>query len=231
MYNIYIIINRKNGNKYLGFNTLPINKIWKDILEKYQYENTTLYSTMNHVGIDNFTIKIIEEYYGKDINERMEYWISKYQPEYNTDVVEYNKREVIRKKKYNKDWSKKRRPKTIKQKNIIKCRNVETGKLKSLHGWKEVSEYGNLANIKRAIKNNTIAYGHYWWIHKKVDIRRPVYGINKDGDKTKVFESITAGMRAFGEEDKGKGICTSIKWGNYWRGYKWYYSDPLDSLD
>ena len=38
-------------------------------------------------------------------------------------------------------------------------------------------------------------------------------------------------MRAFGEEDKGKGICTSIKWGNYWRGYKWYYSDPLDSLD
>ena len=226
MINIYIIINRKNGNKYLGFDTLPINKIWKNILEKYQYENTTLYSTMQHTGIDNFTIKIVEEYYGKDIDNRMEYWIEKYKPEYNSDVREWDGRKIDRKKKYNKDWSKKRRPKTIRSKNIIKCRNVETGKLKTLHGWDEVESFcnGYRANILQAMKRNGTAYGYKWWFVDRIDNKRPVYGINRDGDRTKVFESVVAGMRAFNEEDKGKGICTSIKWGNYWRGYKWYYA-------
>ena len=226
MINIYIIINRKNGNKYLGFDTLPINKIWKEILEKYQYENTTLYSTMQHTGIDNFTIKIVEEYYGKDIDNRMEYWIEKYKPEYNSDVREWDGRKIDRKKKYNKDWSKKRRPKTIRNKNIIKCRNVETGKLKTLHGWDEVEKFcnGYRANILQAMKRNGTAYGYKWWFVDRIDNKRPVYGINRDGDRTKVFESVVAGMRAFNEEDKGKGICTSIKWGNYWRGYKWYYA-------
>jgi hypothetical protein len=150
--------------------------------------------------------------------------MDKYQPEYNTDVRGWDGRKIDRKKKYNKDWSKKRRPKTIREKNTIKCRNVETGKLKTLHGWSAVSEYGDLGNIKRAIRNNTIAYGYYWWIHKKASVKRPVYGINRDGDRTKVFESVVAGMRAFDEDDRGKGICTSIKWGNYWRGYRWYYA-------
>jgi len=225
--NIYIIINRKNGNKYLGYDTLPINKIWKDILQKYQYENTTLYSTMQHTGIDNFTIKIVEEYYGKDIDSRMEYMLDKYKPEYNADVIEWDGSHVVRQKSYNKDWMKKRRPKTIKRKCVIKCRNVETGKLKTLHGWSDVCDYvnGDRNNIKRAIKRESIAYGHYWWYHERVDIRRQVYGINRDGDKTKVFDSISEGMRSLGEDDKGKGICTSIKWGNYWRGYRWYYSE------
>ena len=226
MINIYIIINRKNGNKYLGFDTLPINKIWKNILEKYQYENTTLYSTMQHTGIEHFTIKIVEEYYGKDIDERMEYWIEKYKPEYNTDVREWNGRQIDRKKKYNKDWSKKRRPKTIRRKCVIKCRNVETGKLKTLHGWDEVESFcnGYRANILQAMERDGTAYGYKWWFVNRIDNKRPVYGINKDGDRTKVFESVVAGMRAFNEEDRGKGICTSIKWGNYWRGYRWYYA-------
>jgi hypothetical protein len=75
------------------------------------------------------------------------------------------------------------------------------------------------------MKRGSIAYGHYWWYYERVDIRRKVYGINRDGDKTKVFGSIAEGMRSFGEEDKCKGICTSIKWGVYWRGYRWYYAD------
>ena len=98
----------------------PSIRYGKNILEKYQYENTTLYSTMQHTGIEHFTIKIVEEYYGKDIDNRMQYWIDKYQPEYNTDVRKWDGRKIDRKKKYNKDWSKKRRPKTIRNKNIIK---------------------------------------------------------------------------------------------------------------
>ena len=227
MINIYIIINRKNGNKYLGFDTLPINKIWKNILEKYQYENTTLYSTMNHIGIEHFTIKIVEEYYGKDIDSRMEYWIDKYKPEYNTDIIGYEiKPAPPRKKKYNKNWMNKRRPKTIRRKCVIKCRNVETGKLKTLHGWDEVESFcnGYRANIIQAMKRNGTAYGYEWWFHQKIDIKRPVYGINKDGDKTKTFDCIADAMRAFGYEDRCKGICTSIKWNREWCGYKWYYA-------
>ena len=227
MINIYIIINRKNGNKYLGYSTLPINKIWKDILQKYQYENTTLYSNMQHIGIDNFTIKIVEEYYGKDIDSRMEYMLDKYKPEYNTDIIGYKITPSTRKKKYDTAWMKKRRPKTIKRKCVLKCRSVETGKLKTIHGWDEALSFcnGERSNIRKAIKNNGTAYGYYWWYHERVDIRRQVYGINRDGDKTKVFDSISDAMRAFGYEDKGKGICTSIKWDSYWCGYKWFYND------
>ena len=28
-----------------------------------------------------------------------------------------------------------------------------------------------------------------------------------------------------GGDDRGKGICTSIKWGSRWKGYMWHYSE------
>ena len=55
-----------------------------------------------------------------------------------------------------------------------------------------------------------------------------MYGIHKNGHVTQVFESIYEAMRSFGEEDKGKGICTSIKWGSRWKGYLWYKADTLE---
>ena len=229
MINIYIVVNRVNGHKYLGFDKRPLNKVWREMLEKCENENTSLYNTMRHIGTDRFSIKIVEEVREVKLNERLEYWTRKYNPEYNTIQKEYTPRG-----KYKRHTTRvtgimrKKKPKAKRETTTIKCRNAETGKLKTLHGWKQACDYvnGERANIRRAIDRGSIAYGHTWWIYKKAgDLKKPVYGVNKDGHYTEVYESISAAVRAFGEDDRGKGICTSIKWGRRWRGYLWFYEN------
>ena len=234
IYNIYIILNKQNGHKYLSYSHLPLNKVWQNTLQKYTTENSSLYNTMKQWGADRFTIRIVEEVPENRLEERLSFWTSKYQPEYNKDVMEYNTPKVDNKASYRngkRKWGYQRtkKPKGSPRHNVIKCRSVETGKLKTLHGWAACLEYCNgkdIKNIKRAVASGGTAYGYKWWIHKNnSDIRRQVYGVNKDGDVTKVFTSISDAMRAFGEEDRGKGICTSIKWKQRWKGYMWFYAD------
>lgn len=229
MLNIYIVMNRTNGHKYLGFDKRPLNKVWKEMIEKCENENSSLYNTMRHLGVGRFSIKIVEEVADHKIEERLEYWMKRYEPEYNKGALV----EIVERGKYKRNgrrWGiqRKKKPKAKRETNVIKCRNVETGKLKTLHGWQACVDYcnGDLANIKRAIKRESVAYGNYWWIYKKAgDIKRPVYGVNKEGHFTKVYESISEAMRDFDGDDRGKGICTSIKWGKRWRGYLWYYEE------
>ena len=227
--NIFIVINRVNGHKYLGFDKRPLNKVWREMLQKSNTENSSLYNTMRHIGVNRFSIKIVEEVAENKLEERMKYWTDKYQPEYNIGaLVEINEKGKY--KRNGRRWGiqRKKKPKAKRETNVIKCRNIETGKLKTLHGWKAACDYvsGDLANIKRAVKNGTKSYGHYWWIYKKAgDIKRPVYGVNKEGHYTPVYDSISDAMRAFQGDDRGKGICTSIKWGQRWRGYLWYYEN------
>jgi hypothetical protein len=203
--------------------------MWKEILQKYATENSSLFMNMRHYGIANFKISILEEHYGSGIEDRMEYWFNRYTPEYNQEVIEFT--HVAQKKCTSKrKWGiqRKHKPSPRHESNIIKCRNVETGKLKTLHGWKAAASYvdGNVTNIKKAIRRKGTAYGYKWWIYKRAkDPKRKVYGVHKDGHVTPVFNSITEAMRAMGEEDRGKGICTSIKWNQRWKGYMWFYAD------
>jgi hypothetical protein len=229
MINIFIIVNRVNGHKYLGYDERPLNKVWKEMLQKSYIENSSLYNTMRHMGTDRFAIKIVEEVIDNKLQERMDYWMERYDPEYNKGALV----EIIERGTYKRNGRKwgiqrKKKPKAKRDTNVIKCRNIETGKLKTLHGWRACVEYvnGDLNNIKRAVKNETTAYGHIWWVYKRVgDIRKKVYGVNSDGHYTQIYDSISDAMRDFGGDDRGKGICTSIKWNMRWRGYLWYYAE------
>ena len=230
MYNIFIIKHKETGYKYLGYDNRPLNKVWREIHENYTSWNGSLWNTMQRVGIDSFKISIVEEVSEKLLTTRYAYWLDKYAPEYNKDVFEHVAREKKPNKKTRRRWGYQRvhKPKGEKQRNVIKCSSLETGKLKTLHGWQACADFcnGDLANIKRAIRTGGSAYGYKWWIYKKVgSVKRQVYGVGKEGQVTKTFESIADAMRAFGEEDRGKGICTSIKWGSRWKGYLWYYSE------
>ena len=227
-----MIVNRQNGHKYLGSDIRPLNKVWREILEKYESWNGPLYNTMKYYGVNSFTIRIVEEVADHKLADRMKHWAERYKPEYNQDVIDYSPKTVDNKKNYHKGrkkWGYNRihKPKKKSNKTVIKCRNVETGKLKTLHGWESAAKFcgGYVANIKRAIRTNGTAYGYKWWIYKKVDIKRSVFGVHKDGSVTKIFNTISEAMRSFGEEDRGKGICTSLKWGSRWKGYQWYYAD------
>lgn len=229
MYNIYSIVNTQTGDEYVSFTTELLNKVWRDTLQKYTNENSSLYNAMRYYGINRFKIRPIEEYYGKDIDNRVNMIMSRRKCTYNKDVIEYKKREVKRgKSRLRWGIQRKKKPKAKKKTTTLKCRCVETGKLKTLHGWEAAARFcnGDVANIKRAIKREGVAYGYKWWIYKKAeDAKRKVYGIHKEGHITPVFDSISDAMRAMDEDDRGKGICTSIKWGQRWRGYLWYYAD------
>lgn len=229
MINIYIIRHNQTGCKYLGFDKRPLNKVWREISENYTEWNGSLWNTMKRAGINQFKISIVEEVADHKLEARMEYWMNRYNPEYNKDVIAHEDRAKKPNKKTRRRWGYQRvhKPKGKPRSNVIKCRSLETGKLKTLHGWKACAEFcdGDLANIKRAIRTGGSAYGYKWWIYKKVENKRSVYGVGKEGQVTKVFASISDAMRAFGEDDRGKGICTSIKWGSRWKGYLWYYSD------
>ena len=231
MYNIFVIKNVKTHHQYIGFTDLSLNRKWKEILQNYQSGTSALFMSMKYYGTDNFKISILEEYYKSDIEDRMEYWFNRYEPEYNKQVLEHTT--TPRKKHRSKlRWGYQRvhKPKAKKETNTIKCRNIETGKLKTLHGWDAAARFcnGDVSNIKKAVRRKGTAYGYKWWIFKKAkDAKRKVYGVHKQGHITPIFQSITEAMKAMGEDDRGKGICTSIKWGSMWKGYKWYYSDQL----
>ena len=164
-------------------------------------------------------------------------WIEREQPEYNKTVLEHTTNSFDNKKSYREGkrkwgYNRKKKP-SNKRTNTIKCRNLETGKIKTFHGWAEAAAFigrGKYTQdiIIRSVKNGHNAYGYKWWVHKKIQVKTPVYGIHKNGHVTQVFESIYEAMRSFGEEDKGKGICTSIKWGSRWKGYLWYKADTLE---
>ena len=224
-----MIVNRQNGHKYLGSDVRPLNKVWREILEKYESWNGSLYNTMKYYGVNSFTIRIVEEVQDNRLDERMVYWKERYSPEYNKEVLDFSYTKQ-RKPRSKLKWGYQRvhKPKAKKETNTIKCRSLETGKLKTLHGWDAAAKFcnGNVSNIKKAIRRSGSAYGYKWWIYKKAkDSKRCVYGVHKEGHITPVFESITAAMKAMGADDKGKGICTSIKWKQRWKGYMWYYSD------
>lgn len=229
MYNIFVIKNLQTHHQYIGFTELTLNKYWKQTLENYSSGSSALFMGLKYYGSDKFKISILEEYYKSDIDNRMEYWIDRYKPEYNQDIIQTP---VTPRKKHNskRRWGYRRvhKPTSSKETNTLKCRSIETGKLKTLHGWKAAADYcnGDITNIKKAVRRKGTAYGYKWWIFKKAkDTKRKVYGVHKQGHITPIFDSITLAMKAMGEDDRGKGICTSIKWGQRWKGYMWYYAD------
>ncbi len=229
--NIYLVLNRQTSHKYIGYDTLPLNKVWGNILKNHGDENTPLANAIKHYSGESFTIRILEEVHENKAKERVDYWVEKYNPEYNISVIEHKTKRVNNKESYKKGdrrWGYQRKKKPKKHdKNVIKCRNIETGKIRTFHGWVAAAEYvnGKASCIRRSITREGTAYGHKWWIHKHAKNKKQVYGVHKNGHVTPVFDSISEAMRSFNEEDRGKGICTSIKWGSRWKGYLWYYSE------
>ena len=229
--NIYIILNRQTSHKYIGYDTLPLNKVWSNILKNYGNKNDALSNAIRYYSEEAFTIRILEEVQDRVLVDRVQYWVNKYNPEYNVSVVEHVTRKLDNKGSYKagqKRWGYQRKKKPKKHdKNVIKCRCLKSGKLRTFHGWVAAAEFANgtASCIRRSIYRDGTAYGYKWWIYKQAPSKKQVYGVHKNGHVTETFESISAAMRSFGEEDRGKGICTSIKWGSRWKGYLWYYSE------
>ena len=229
LYNIYVIKNLENGHQYIDYTDKPLNKKWKELLANYDQGTNSLCMSMKRYGVNRFKIGILEEWYTSDITDRMEYWFNRYTPEYNLEVLEHNikrERHTTTKRKWG--YQRTHKPKAKHPCNTIKSRCTKTGKLKTHHGWKAAAEFANgkVTKIKDAIARDGTAYGYKWWVYKQIETnKRKVYGIHKEGHVTPIFDSISEAMRAMGEDDRGKGICTSLKWNQRWKGYMWFYAD------
>ena len=226
---IYMILNHQNGYKYIGVSDILLNKKWREILANKCNVNDTLHRTLCNGNIADFKMTELEEIYQEHkLETRLQYWLDKYKPEYNKVVHEWETKEY-KEGKYRKNWHKGNKGKS-RASVILKAKHKESGKWMQVSGWKRAAAKvnGDWRNIMRAASTNNgggYAYGYYWYIKKPSgDTRRRCYGVDGNGAYTKTFDSLTEAMRALGGDDNCKGICTSIKWGNKWRGYNWFYA-------
>ena len=76
---IYLIINKINGHKYVGQTSQGMNKRWaQHIQEAMRMSPYPLHKAMRKHGNNNFMIKELEECDTKLLNEREEYYIEKF---------------------------------------------------------------------------------------------------------------------------------------------------------
>ena len=77
---IYCITNNINQRQYVGKTNTTIEKRWKQHKKdapKRNFEKRPLYRAMNKYGVDNFSIKVLEECSPEKSSEREIYWIEK----------------------------------------------------------------------------------------------------------------------------------------------------------
>lgn len=81
---IYIILNNKNGSKYIG-QSQNIEKRWrqhKKKLDNNKHYNTYLQNSWNKYGKNSFSFMILESCHKNALNSREQYWI-RYHNTYN----------------------------------------------------------------------------------------------------------------------------------------------------
>ena len=172
---IYLIENQINHKQYVGKTYNSIEERWREHCRDYKKahcEKRPLYEAMNKYGIENFTIKLIEE--TDNLEEREKYWVAyydSYHNGYNATIggdgrpyFEYSDAEVIQK--------------------FYELKNI-----------KEVAKFFNCCTdtISLRLKNNNIDATQFkiysqkrFWTTKSID----QYSLQ--GEYIQTFETLTA---------------------------------------
>ncbi len=249
---IYLILNKQTGEKYIGNTTLAMNKEWVHHIDRSKrMSSEPLHKAFRQYGTHNFMIKELDACNESEFNEKTNYWIAQYKPEYNPDVEKtvtsmQEKRsstpipDVVKKVKTSPvkrtntsnliQWNEKNRGDGKKTGLKIKGKNLETGVCTEYTSAREAATQvtgnpNNRANILSAARHYRIAYGHRWQILEEKEKKKAVFGVDK---KTEMIgprcESINAAVRLFEGTDKN-GILKSLKNpGRYsWKGYYWFF--------
>jgi hypothetical protein len=207
-----------------------------------------LHKAFREHGVHNFMIKEIDECDESEFNEKTNYWIEQYNPEYNVNAVKaVLPMQVLRdstpipvpepiKKQPRKtspnliQWNENTRGDGKKTGLKIKGKNLETGVCTEYTSAREAATQvtgnpNNRANILSAARHYRIAYGHRWQILEEKEKKKAVFGVNKKTEQIEVrYESVNAAVRGFETTDK-QGILKSLKNpGRYsWKGFYWFY--------
>jgi hypothetical protein len=239
---IYLILNKQNGYKYIANTTLTMNKEWIYHIDKSKrMSSEPLHKAFREYGIHNFMIKELEECYVNEFENKTNYWIEKYQPEYNPikETIEPVEIEEVKKEKKPREyravphliqWNEENRGNGKHFGFKIRGKNLETGLCTDYESARVAAEQVtgksiNNSNIILAARTGRTAYGHKWQIIEEKDHKSAVFGVNKKTEQIELrYESINAALRAHESNDK-QGILKSLKNpGRFsWKGCWWFY--------
>lgn len=240
-----MIINKENGHKYISKTTEALNKEWKYHIERAKrMSKEPLHSAMRKHGNHNFSIKQIDECDETELDKKIEYWVGRYNPEYNNNSILIEEKPtttacgqhfVIKKKEEKKRTYGFQDPKNRGGGGINRIRvlgiNIETGEEKTWESASSAAEevagnskYGH--NILKCADKGWKVYGHRWRRIDNKTIKRKIYGVHKvTWEETPIYDSIRDAVRKHVGNTTSTGISKSLKNPHKytWKGYYWFY--------
>lgn len=239
---IYTIINKQNGYKYVGNTTLAMNKEWVHHIERSKrMSSEPLHKAFREHGTHNFMIKELDECDESEFESKTNYWIEKYNPEYNTIIVKKEIVEIVKEEKIKPSLKIKIEPWgsltdknrgngkhsgiRIRGKNLSTglCTDYENARMAALSITGDPNKNGN---ILLAAKKGGTAYGHKWQLLEEKSKKKPVFGVNKKtGEIDRRYKSIADAVRSISPDSKTTGIVKSLRNpGRFsWKGSYWFY--------
>ena len=222
-----------------------MNKEWVYHIDKSKrMSSEPLHKAFREHGVHNFMIKELDEY-NDNLTKRMNYWIEKYNPEYNPAPIINTEKEDEPMQVLQKPVPEPKKKTTYRSPHLqsfnehtradgkhfglrIKGKNLETGEVKEYESARVAAleitgNARNNSNILLAARTGRKAYNHKWQLLEEKKKKKPIFGVNKKTELIEVrYESIAAAKREYGEN---AGIARSLKNpGRYsYKGYYWFY--------
>lgn len=245
---IYLILNKQTGHKFIGNTTLAMNKEWVHHIDKSKRMSAEpLHKAFRQYGVHNFMIKELDECEESEFENKTNYWIDKYNPEYNpVREIKIKEKEVEEEepKPYVKKKGGKGNPQNLQPFNEntrstgkhsglrIRGKNLETGEVSVWNTVREAAEAvtgdpKKNSNIIRAAREGFKCYGYKWFItepDKKK--KKPVFGVGKKTGMIELrYESVTAALQDLSHNNCSAGLYKSLKNpGRFsWNGRYWFY--------
>jgi len=179
-------------------------------------------------------IKEIDEASESILEEKRQYWINQYQPEYNDETFEIKEKEEEVKPE-----EKKKIPPTFKPEHRgngkyasirIQGMNLETGEIREWDNSRDAAEEvtGNRnynGNILKSAKKGTVCYGYCWTLLEKKTLKKPIKAVSRITWREVHFESMNDALRKVNNGSGRSCLRKALKSnGRYtWKGHMWFY--------
>jgi hypothetical protein len=238
---IYLILNKQNGEKFVGNTTIGMNKEWVYHIERSKrMSSEPVHKAFRDHGVHNFMIKELDECDETEFENKTTYWIQQYKPEYNPIVIEpVEIKEVVEETKVQRTyrssphlipWNDEIRGNGKHFGLKIRGKNLSTGICTDYESARVAAEQVtgnpiNNSNILLAARTGRTAYGYKWQLLEHKEKKKAVFSVNKRTEQIEIrYESIAAAIRAYECTDK-HGILKSLKNPGKvsWKGQYWYY--------
>jgi len=196
-----------------------------------------LHKAMRRDGNHNFMIKELDDCHESILNEREQYWIDQYKPEYNGDTEVIEKEDIIEViepiKEINKNWgfySAENRGNGKSSGIKLQGLNIETGETIEYDNARDAAEditgdRRNNTNILTAAKKGRVAYGYRWKMLEHKTKKRKIKAVHRITWDEYYFESISQAIKQICPHNSPSNLYRALKSnGRYtYKGYMWFY--------